>query len=645
VFSVFAPARALMDRLSYAQKILVVVLVMLVPLVYIMTAYVGIQRGQVAFSQKERDGVAYLRPLADLTARAVRARHLAVTGQDPAAASVAAAIGPVEEATSRYGVELDTADGWAAAKLALAAAAGAPQPAYQEYTTATAALLALTVQTSDKSNLTLDPDLDSYYLMDAVIFRLPILLDVSGQVVDRALLARSAGANELDAARIALATDAGTLSSALSAVDAGMATAFRSTSRAGLVDRAVRSVRDLHDVLMTLSAQLPAALRGDLAQLPAALADHAAAAVSDLSGLLIAELDGLLVARIDGLNGKAHRVELLTLGMLLVVAYLVVGYCRSALPPLRRMAAVLDAAAVGDLTRDARVHTRDEVGKMAASLGTALGNMSAAVGAIAGSAERAAASADSLTGASGELHATAEGTAAQADGANAAAATIVGNVDTLASAAAEMAGAIREIAGGANDAATVADEAVGVARAASETVGRLGRSSVEIAEVLNLITAIAQQTNLLALNATIEAARAGDSGKGFAVVASEVKELALETARATDDISRRIAAITADTSAAVAAIGQIEEIIARISAIQSSTAAAIEQQITTTNEMSRNFGLLSDGAGQITTSVAAVADSASRTTTVAGDTRDAAESLSRTAADLRGVAGRFRTGG
>jgi methyl-accepting chemotaxis protein len=170
----------------------------------------------------------------------------------------------------------------------------------------------------------------------------------------------------------------------------------------------------------------------------------------------------------------------------------------------------------------------------------------------------------------------------------------------------------------------------------------LGESSAEIGQVIKVITSIAQQTNLLALNATIEAARAGEAGKGFAVVANEVKELAKETAKATEDISRKIEAIQTDTKGAVDAIGQISGIINQINDISSTIASAVEEQTATTNEIARNVQEGAKGGAQVTENIASVAQAAKSTTQGANDTQTAAGELARMAAELQKVVSRFR---
>jgi methyl-accepting chemotaxis protein len=173
-------------------------------------------------------------------------------------------------------------------------------------------------------------------------------------------------------------------------------------------------------------------------------------------------------------------------------------------------------------------------------------------------------------------------------------------------------------------------------------VSKLGESSLQIAEVVKVITSIAQQTNLLALNATIEAARAGEAGKGFAVVATEVKELAQETAKATEDIARRVDAIQGDTAGAVEAIAEISGIIGKINDYQLTIASAVEEQTATTNEMSRNVSEAAAGAGEIAANITGVATAAQVTTESVSEAQSAATDLARMGSELQALVGRFR---
>jgi methyl-accepting chemotaxis protein len=211
----------------------------------------------------------------------------------------------------------------------------------------------------------------------------------------------------------------------------------------------------------------------------------------------------------------------------------------------------------------------------------------------------------------------------------------------VASAVEEMNAAIREIAKNAADAARVAATAVGVADTTNGSITKLGVSSAEIGAVIKVITSIAQQTNLLALNATIEAARAGEAGKGFAVVANEVKELAKETAKATEDISQKIEAIQLDTQNAVSAIAQISTIIGQISDISTTIAGAVEEQSATTMDIGRNVAESARGSADIARHIGGVVSSAEEAMAGASQTQAAAAGLSRISGELQRMLARF----
>jgi methyl-accepting chemotaxis protein len=254
---------------------------------------------------------------------------------------------------------------------------------------------------------------------------------------------------------------------------------------------------------------------------------------------------------------------------------------------------------------------------------------------IRASAESLATSSAELSTVSEQMSANAEETQAQAGVVSKASEEVNKNLQTLATGTEEMGATIKEIAKNATEAARVSAEAVRTAQTTNATVQKLGESSAEIGQVIKVITSIAQQTNLLALNATIEAARAGEMGKGFAVVANEVKELAKQTAKATEDISLKIAAIQTDTKGAVDAIGTIGAIIDQISDISNTIATAVEEQSATTDEMSRNVGAAAQGSAEITRNIAGVSEAAQSTTHGAADARKAAEQLSQLAGELR----------
>jgi methyl-accepting chemotaxis protein len=205
-----------------------------------------------------------------------------------------------------------------------------------------------------------------------------------------------------------------------------------------------------------------------------------------------------------------------------------------------------------------------------------------------------------------------------------------------------MGSTIQSIATNAHEAATVASNAVQTAQAANANVAKLSASSAEIGEVIKVITSIAQQTNLLALNATIEAARAGEAGKGFAVVANEVKELAKQTAKATEDISRKITAIQTDTHGAIEAIATISGVIHHINDISGTIATAVEEQSATTNEMTRNLGDAARGSKDITGSISGIAQAAESTSLGASVTQKAVQELVQMSAQLSSLVEQFK---
>jgi methyl-accepting chemotaxis protein len=238
-----------------------------------------------------------------------------------------------------------------------------------------------------------------------------------------------------------------------------------------------------------------------------------------------------------------------------------------------------------------------------------------------------------------ELRQAAELTAWQLGAASTASAGSADSVRIAAAAAEELNSVIADISQQISQGSSVTAEAVTAMDTTRELVGVLAASSTRIGEVVTLITSIAEQTNLLALNATIEAARAGEAGRGFAVVAQEVKQLASQTARATDEIRRQVEEMQTATQQAVGAIGGIGETIAMIDKITISIAGAVEQQGAATQEIARSISDAAGSSADVTSAILAVDQASNRTSSAAGELEAAADSVMQTADTLRQAVG------
>jgi methyl-accepting chemotaxis protein len=333
---------------------------------------------------------------------------------------------------------------------------------------------------------------------------------------------------------------------------------------------------------------------------------------------------------------------ILVIGGLIIGQLIGISIARMTVGPLQDTVKILEAVAAGDLSKRVVVERTDEIGQMYGALNRALERMGLAVQSIGHNSEVLGNSSTKLSAVSQQMASNAEQTASRANVASAAAEEVSNNVTTVSTGTEQMGVSIKEIAKNAHEAARVATSAVKVAERTNAMVAKLGESSAEIGNVIKVITSIAQQTNLLALNATIEAARAGEAGKGFAVVANEVKELAKQTARATEDISGKIEAIQEDTKGAVEAIGQIGKIINQINDIQNTIASAVEEQTATTGEISRNVAEAAKGSNEIAHNIGSVAQAARSTTEGASNTKSSADELSKIAADLQKLVSQFK---
>lgn len=361
------------------------------------------------------------------------------------------------------------------------------------------------------------------------------------------------------------------------------------------------------------------------------------------------EIAALAGQMIDERQAAGNRSSLLTQALLVLVslvavvvgAYMALRLSRHVRDSMASLSPAVFALGNGDFTVNADVKGDDELAAMGNAVNDARARLSAMIGDVKHQAVDLSSAIEAMNGEVTQIGAGATRASSASNAAAGSAQNVSQNVQTVAAGTEEMTASIREISANASEAARVSAEATRVAETANVSVSKLGESSLEIGEVIKTITSIAEQTNLLALNATIEAARAGEAGKGFAVVATEVKDLAQETATATDDIARRIQAIQEDTASAVSAIEAISHIISQVNGYQTTIAAAVEEQTATTNEMSRSVSDAAGGATGIADALARIANDSSTSDQLTQVLVDRLNEVRRTSESLSQGASRF----
>jgi methyl-accepting chemotaxis protein len=397
-------------------------------------------------------------------------------------------------------------------------------------------------------------------------------------------------------------------------------------------------ISDLAPVVPGHSLTAIATARGKMTPLAATMA-------SELDTLLTMEQNGVKqTATAAAKTAKQSRVMLLAtllIGLLIAMG-LTARVWWLIVDPLREVARELTRMAHGDLTGHVTVRSRDEVGQISAATQQATAGMRTAVTTIADSVRTLGEVAGQMAMVSEEISGNARRTAEEAALTSSAARHVSAGVDTVAAASHQLAKSIDEIATNATAAAQISAQAATQAEEADVDMAQLSEAGQAIGQIVKVISEIADQTNLLAINATIEAARAGHSGKGFAVVAVEVKDLAQETARATDDIGARVSAIQNGTVAAASAFSRIGSVVMRATDFQAAIASAVEEQTSSSQEASRTLHETARSAEEIATNMAVVAKAAADSMASVETSLDAIEALAGVSDRLASSVAAFR---